>query len=407
MIEFLQKYLQINTAHPNPAYDQALALLVKQATADGLQTRIVPLPSGFKAFIATLPGRDTTLPSLALNHHMDVVSAPEPEQWLFPPFSGHRANDTIFGRGTQDMKGVGVVQYWALKKIIDQNISLERTIHFIALPDEEMGGYKGAGQFVQTKEFRDLNIGFVLDEGLSSGDPHKLYIKVSERKPMQIRFTSKGDMVHGSRMDCTNAIHELIRALETLVQFQEDQKKKLETQAAGLMLSMNITSFSAGIINDGKTTNNVVPPTASATMDIRIPPTMAMMDAQKKIDAVLKDFPGISYFIESKSYETMSLPASETTFFKSLHNSIAKHGLKVEKLYAEEASAMRFYLTHDGVIHGLGITPFRGRENIHQVNECVSVSDLELGRDIFYDFIKEFCIAKELIHRATSSALSF
>lgn len=394
MIEFFQKYLQVNTAHPSPAYDQAIELLTKQARADGLQTQVVQLPSGLKVFVATLVGRNPLLPSLALNHHMDVVSALHSNEWLFPPFAGHRANDTIFGRGTQDMKGVGFAHYWALKKIIQKKLILQRTVHWIALPDEELGGYKGAGQFVQTFEFKKLNIGFVLDEGLSSGDADKLCIKVSERKPMQVRFTSKGDMVHGSRIGCINAIHELMLALGSLARFQQDQKQKLETHAAGLMLSMNTTSFSAGVVNDGKMAHNVVPSSATATMDIRIPPAMAMADAQKKIDAAIKDFPGVSYSIESKSYESLAQPASETVFFKTLQNSIVKNGLKTEKLYAEEASAMRFYLTHD-VIHGLGLTPFTGRENIHQINECVSVSDLELGRDIFYDFMKEFCIAEE------------
>jgi len=34
------------------------------------------------------------------------------------------------------------------------------------VPDEEIGGTEGMEMFVHTEEFRNLNIGFALDEGL-------------------------------------------------------------------------------------------------------------------------------------------------------------------------------------------------------------------------------------------------
>lgn len=36
--------------------------------------------------------------------------------------------------------------------------------------DEETGGYKGMVPYVGTEEFKSLNIGFALDEGLTSND---------------------------------------------------------------------------------------------------------------------------------------------------------------------------------------------------------------------------------------------
>jgi hypothetical protein len=33
------------------------------------------------------------------------------------------------------------------------------------MPDEEIGGAKGMGKLVETKEFKDMNVGFALDEG--------------------------------------------------------------------------------------------------------------------------------------------------------------------------------------------------------------------------------------------------
>ena len=40
-----------------------------------------------------------------------------------------------------------------------------RTIHVSYVPDEEIGGLTGFFPFIQTKEFKDLNVGLALDEG--------------------------------------------------------------------------------------------------------------------------------------------------------------------------------------------------------------------------------------------------
>ena len=41
----------------------------------------------------------------------------------------------------------------------------DRTIHLTYVPDEEIGGLTGFYPLIQTKEFKDLNVGLALDEG--------------------------------------------------------------------------------------------------------------------------------------------------------------------------------------------------------------------------------------------------
>lgn len=50
-------------------------------------------------------GADTAAGALLFDAHLDVVPATEPEAWRFPPFSGERAEDRIWGRGATDVKG--------------------------------------------------------------------------------------------------------------------------------------------------------------------------------------------------------------------------------------------------------------------------------------------------------------
>jgi putative selenium metabolism hydrolase len=54
---------------------------------------------------ARAAGPDVASGALLFDAHLDVVPATEPEAWRFPPFSGERAQDRIWGRGATDVKG--------------------------------------------------------------------------------------------------------------------------------------------------------------------------------------------------------------------------------------------------------------------------------------------------------------
>ncbi len=69
--------------------------------------------------------------------HLDVV--PEGDGWSCPPYSGHIANNRIYGRGTIDDKGPAISVLYALKAIKDSGVKLNKRIRIIAGLDEESG----------------------------------------------------------------------------------------------------------------------------------------------------------------------------------------------------------------------------------------------------------------------------
>lgn len=120
--------------------------------------------------VITWTGTQPELPSIILNSHMDVVPVFE-EYWTHPPFAAEIDSDgRIFARGAQDMKCVGMQYLAAIRSLRRDGIRLKRTIHVTFVPDEERGGYLGMEKFVATQVFKDLNIGFALDEGIASPD---------------------------------------------------------------------------------------------------------------------------------------------------------------------------------------------------------------------------------------------
>jgi len=234
-----------------------------------------------------------------------------------------------------------------------------------------------------------LNVGYILDEGLPSGSNEELFIKLSERKPMQIVFSSTGKMAHGSRIDSKNATHDLILFLVQLAEFQRKQLKCNPGIPHGLLLSMNITSFRSGVASGDNVSLNIIPATAQATVDMRVPPTMQKQEALEKIHVYLKNYPSVTYEINSQAKERDYDSSYETDFYQILVKAIRDNGINLKPYHAEESSDMRFYL-EKGIV-GLGLSPFTIAENLHGVDECVKLSDLELGKEIFYTFIKSFC----------------
>ncbi len=115
-------------------------------------------------------------------------------KWKCDPFSAYKDSEgNIFGRGTQDMKCVGIQYLEAIRRLKAKGLKPKRTIHVTFIPgkfyihyyavvlnlsflslDEELGGGKGMVPFVKSSEFQKMNIGFCLDEGGACPDDNFL-----------------------------------------------------------------------------------------------------------------------------------------------------------------------------------------------------------------------------------------
>jgi len=388
MITFLQDYIHINTAQPNPNYKPAIEFLTRHAQDHGFESRVIKLSENRDAVIITLRGSDPTLPALALNHHMDTVPLITSAAQTFDPLGATLEDDHIYGIGTQDMKGVGVVQYWALLKLKQTIGTPRRTIHLIGVPDEEIGGFSGAGKLVETQEFKDLNIKYLLDESIPSGDEKSICINVAERKVLHIELESVGKMGHASDFSIPNAVNNLIQFLSQLVSIHNEQKQHIPHTMPGKLLSQNVTS-----INCSKKANegiNVIPDRATATVDIRIPATRTVKSVQNFVDELIEKYHGISYTIKACiSDDIISQSDTHSKFFKTIKSVVSSLGYNPIEHHAQGASDMRFYLTNG--IESFGLSPFTIKANLHGANECIRICDLELGLEVYYEILKKMC----------------
>src|SRR6266487_1678524 len=80
--------------------------------------------------------------------------------------------------------------------------------------DEEIGGYDGMKLFVKSEDFKKLNIGFALDEGIAC--PHNaLKVFYGERAPWWINVTTRGKTGHGSQFIHDTAVSKLVNIISS------------------------------------------------------------------------------------------------------------------------------------------------------------------------------------------------
>ncbi|HEX4211087.1 MAG TPA: M20/M25/M40 family metallo-hydrolase [Candidatus Binataceae bacterium] len=338
-ITLLQQEIRVDTTNP-PGNELPVAKLLKQKLlADGIPATIWEPQPGRGVIAARMRGHGHHNKALILLSHMDVVPA-NPKEWQVPPFSGQIKDGAIWGRGSIDDKGPGVIELMAMLAIRRAGILLDRDIIFIATGDEEVGGGKGAGWMVDHESDIFSDAGYVLNEGggIDSRPNGRRYfdISVAEKTPLWLRLTAKGPGGHAAVPSPDNSVARLIGALARLEAYQPPIRvidpvaayfKALNGLDGGPPEFLNLASslqnldyaktfltvprqnamvrdtFTPTVLAAGDKTN-VIPPTAVAELDSRLlpgdDPKTVLADLRKvindddiKVD-VLLNFPAVA-----------------------------------------------------------------------------------------------------------------
>ncbi|CAF3873169.1 unnamed protein product [Rotaria sp. Silwood1] len=269
-IQRFVEYIQIKTVQPEPDYDSALKFLKNYSQELGLEYRLINIDEDRQAAVLTWSSSSTDK-SLLLNSHIDVVPVFE-ENWIVPPFSGEIRDEKIYGRGTQDMKCVGIQYLEAIRRLKTADYEPKRTIHCLFVPDEEIGGERGMMKLRTLDEFKDLNVGFVLDEGLAS-ETGIFQVYYGDRCCVWVEITVKGNTGHGSRLIENTAAEKAQFILNEMLKYRTESKERLEqSQTTDKPLQLgDITTINLTKINGGVQIN-VVPDQYTLSFDCRIEP---------------------------------------------------------------------------------------------------------------------------------------
>ncbi|XP_035428662.2 aminoacylase-1-like [Spodoptera frugiperda] len=267
VIQRFREYLRIPSVHPDIDYDDCVKFLKKQANDLDLPVVVYELVPKKPVVVITWEGEQPELPSILLNSHMDVVPVYE-EHWTHPPFDAVVTEDGfIYGRGTLDMKGIGMMHLEAVRRLKTAGVRLKRTVHVSFVPDEETGSVDGMRVFSESPEFKKLNIGFELDESGPNLDPKEILVFYGERTSRQIVVTCRGDPGHGSLLIPNTAGEKLHYIIDKFMTLRAEEKRKMDNGTwVGDITTINLTQLSGGV------QINVLPENVTVSFDIRIAP---------------------------------------------------------------------------------------------------------------------------------------
>ena len=419
-VRAMSEYLQINTTNP-PGNELATAKWLQAYLAkEGIEGQILDtaeLGAGRANFYARLRG-DGTQQAVALVHHMDVVPA-NAERWSVPPFSGAVKDGYVWGRGALDMKSQGIIHLLSLVALKRAGVHFTRDIVYIANADEEV---EGSGATVFTRRHPDLlkDVEFLITEGEGTNVDHGVVrwfaVGVGEKRAYWLRLVAHGTTAHGSIPRADNPVPRIARAVaraaawETPIRLLPAVDRFLKAQAtletgqhrawlSNAAAALATSKGRAYILSDpyrnailrntiaptvltGSTQTNIIPPLASAELDVRLLPDEDTVAFRRELVRVIGDS---SVHIEVLPGVMPSYSAEiNTPLVRAVEEEIAEllPGVLVTTPLAAGATDRPTY-SHLG-LQAYGLEPYIVEDSeevrgVHGVDERLSIANIEFG----------------------------
>ena len=176
------------------------------------RARHIPL-AGRPTLVVNMPGTGNGR-SLMFNAHADVVDAPQPEQWRYPPWSGTQADGRFYGRGACDVKGPMVSALWAmlaLKQVYPAGLS--GSVSLEVIPGEE--DCVGLGTLTSLARGHRADAIIILE-------PTESQPRCASRGGCRFEVACIGKAVHGTvKWLGLDAIQSMRQVLEVLAELEQ------------------------------------------------------------------------------------------------------------------------------------------------------------------------------------------
>ena len=406
-LEYFQQYVRIRSINP-PADTAAAAQFVKtELEKNGFAPKLFHSgPGGQTNLVVRLKGRDASKKPLLLLNHLDVVPVDE-KAWNIEPFGGIIRDGFIWGRGTLDMKGIGVQQLTALIALHNAGITPSRDIIMICTADEESGGERGIRWMIEN-HYDEIDAEYVLDEGgMGTRDglaPDKLVfgISVGDKVIAWLRLRAKGTAGHGSQPIPDNANLILLDAIRKAMTLPAGGKQNPVVEEMRRVVgplvenkcnsaiqrnTVSLTSLTAGVGSPPRP--NVIPSTSEATLDCRLLPGTNADEFISDMRARIND-PRVTVETITVAPD-VGMSRSNTPLFGAIRQAILKHnpGAIVTPMLVPFGTDSA-YLQAKGVI-AYGLTPMildaATAATMHSDQERISVAEFLKGIHIFYDVL--------------------
>ncbi|MCS5590088.1 MAG: succinyl-diaminopimelate desuccinylase [Candidatus Thioglobus sp.] len=349
----------ISRASVTPDDNGCQALMIERLEKIGFT--IYPLKFGDVDNFWAVHGNNGPIFSFA--GHTDVVPAGDDDAWESNPFEPTIKNGMLYGRGAADMKGSLASMVVATENFIEKNPNHNGIIAFLITSDEEGVAINGTAKVMDFLKDSNQKIDFCLVGEPSSTAILGDVIKNGRRGSLNACLRVKGKQGHIAYPQLAdNPIHLVTPALNQLCDEQWDNGNDY----------FPATSFQISNIHSGDKVTNVIPGEVEVMFNFRYSTETTKEELQKRVNDIL-DSHKLNYFVEwSHSGYPFLTPKGELV--SACVDAIEKiKAIKPELSTSGGTSDGRFIAQEGTQVVELG----PNNSTIHQVNESVSVQDLE------------------------------
>lgn len=427
----LVAYLRIDTSNPPGNETAGAAFLRDHLARAGITARLIgedPKRQGLYARLEAGPA--STKKALLLVSHIDVVPT-NAALWTQPPFSGARSGGYIWGRGALDAKSLTIAQLMALVDLKRRAVRLDRDVIFLALPDEELGGVRGAKWILEKHPELFENAGFAINEGGANQTAVDRIlhwgIEVQQKVPLWLRLTAEAPGGHASGPpEGGGAPARLVRALAALETIETPYRvtpsvaRAVASEAAqggvkGRRLQLvrepldvprlerEIPPRIRNVLRDTITVTrleagsavNILPAKAVAEVDVRLLPDSEAAPMLERIRQAVGRHASVDVIHAGQ-------PAPESPPAGELYEAIAsvmrkaEPGSAVGPIVSAGATDSRYFRAHGIVTYG--VMPFKvnyyDADSIHAEDERIRAAFFADGVLLMRDIVRNFCEAR-------------
>ncbi|MDE9366511.1 M20/M25/M40 family metallo-hydrolase [Luteipulveratus sp. YIM 133132] len=311
VVRICQELIRIDTSNygdeEGPGERKAAEYVMTELTEVGLEPQLLESEPGRASVVVRIEGQDSGRGALAVHGHLDVVPA-RAEDWQVDPFGGEIKDDCVWGRGAIDMKDMDAMILSVVKDLARTGTKPPRDLVVAFIADEEAGGAKGSHWLVDhhTDLFEGVTEAISEVGGYSvtfpdkSGEQQRAYLlQTAEKGIAWLRLTARGRAGHGSVPNDENAVVRLAGAIARIdahqwprefigsvrqlldglsdltgVTYADDDVTALLQNLGGArgFVEGTLRDTSNFTMLDSGYKHNVIPQTASASLDCRFLP---------------------------------------------------------------------------------------------------------------------------------------
>lgn len=315
----------------------------------------------------------TEAPLFVFAGHTDVVPTGPVDKWTHPPFEPTLDGDTLYGRGTADMKSSIAAMMVACKAVIESGAEIKGSIGFLITSDEEGPAHDGTVRVIETLEARNEKIDWCLVGEPSSTNKVGDAIKNGRRGSIGGTLTIHGQQGHIAYPHLAeNPIHLFSTALNDLVTEHWDNGNEFFPP----------TNFQISNINAGTGATNVIPGDLEVLFNLRFSTEITHTEIQTRIEAILNKHQ-FKYTLDwSLSGQAFLTPRGKLVdAAQAAIRNVCD--IETELSTAGGTSDGRFIAPTGAQVVEVGPV----NESIHKIDENINIKDLEKLTDIYKNIL--------------------